>query len=117
MRLYHRESGLLNDLGDNEFRLFRALLFFSDVDDGCVHLYLKPIKVRMVHFAYQGIQDTDYNYRRRFHRAMTEMETRGIVKRFRSGFGKCAMINPLVAYMADYRGRKMAIKKWKEINS
>lgn len=108
---------MLNSMADNEFRLFRSLLFFSDVDDGCVHLYVKPIKIRMTHFAYQGVVDTDYNYRRRYHRAMTEMEARGLVKRFRSGNGRCAMINPLVAYMADYRGRKMAINKWKEINS
>lgn len=115
MRIYRKAGDYLNDLGDNEFRLFRALLLFSDCDDGCVHLYVKPIKIRLVHYAYAGILDTDYNYRRRFHRAMSTMEDRGLVCRFRTGHGKSAMVNPLVGYMADYRWRKLAIKKWKEV--
>ena len=113
MRLYGEAHVSLFGLSDNAWRLLRALVLCSDVEDGLVHVYVKPIKIKVKGLAFMRVDDTDYNIDKRYYRACKELADEGLLRKAMGGFGWCLFVNPIVVYMADYRNRKNLIEKWK----
>lgn len=112
MRLYGDYHASLFGLSDNGWRVLRALVLCTDVDDGFVHVYVKPVKMRIKGIAFMRVLDTDYNIERRYYRGCRELIDLGVLRKVISSFGWCYFVNPMVVYMADYRNRKGLIEKW-----
>ena len=115
VRYYNESIFSLNDLGDSEFRLFRSLLFHSDVISNCVMLGDSRVRFDVIGVAYRGIDSWDGNVRR-YQRDMKVLKDRRLVLRSTSVTGsRSVMVNPRVAFAGDFHDRKRAIEIWDKL--
>ena len=115
VRYYNESIFSLNDLGDSEFRLFRSLLFHSDVISNCVMLGDSRVRFDVIGVAYRGIDSWDGNVRR-YQRDMKVLKDRRLVLRSTSVTGsRSVMVNPRVAFAGDFHDRKRAVQVWDKL--
>jgi hypothetical protein len=115
VRYYNDGIHSLDGYGDNEFRLFRALLYYTDVDSLCVDLRGSLSRFRLIELAYRGIDSVDGNIRR-YQGSMRILLRHRLVLDSRSVTGsKSVMVNPYVAFAGDFHDRKRAIRVWKKL--
>lgn len=115
VRYYNESIFSLNDLGDSEFRLFRSLLFHSDVISNCVMLGDSRVRFDVIGVAYRGIDSWDGNVRR-YQRDMKVLKDRRLVLRSTSVTGsRSVMVNPRVAFAGDFHDRKRAVQIWDKL--
>ncbi len=102
----------LDGYGDNENRLFRALLYYTDVNSLCVGL-LKPIdRFRVIEMAYRGIDSWDGNVRRYQGAMRTLLHNRLVLKSNSVTRIKSVMVNPYIAFPGDFHDYRRAIETW-----
>jgi len=115
VRYYNESIFSLNDLGDSEFRLFRSLLFHSDVISNCVMLGDSRVRFDVINVAYRGIDSWDGNVRR-YQRDMKTLKGKRLVLRSTSITGsRSVMVNPRVAFAGDFHDRKRAVQVWDKL--
>lgn len=115
VRYYNDSIFSLNYLSDSEFRLFRSLLFHSDVLSNCVMLNDSRVRFDVIGVAYRGIDSWDGNIRR-YQRDMSVLKEKRLVLRSNSVTGrKSVMVNPRVAFAGDFHDRKRAIAVWDKL--
>ena len=112
VRYYNDSIFSLNFISDSEFRLFRSLLFHSDVITNCVMLCDSRVRFDVIGIAYRGIDSWDGNVRR-YQRDMKVLKGKRLVLSSNSVTGRrSVMVNPRVAFAGDFHDRKKAIQVW-----
>lgn len=110
VRYYNDSVYSLNGIGDNEFRLFRALLFYTDVNTLCIDLSRVRLRMLVIELAFRGIDNWDGNIRR-YQRSMRGLLGMKLVLKN----GRSVMVNPRVAFPGDFHDYRRALVVWDEL--